>query len=236
MKSSDLDGMQHEKLLEALSNMFGTRIIGAECETEQLHGGTLGDVKLVMGTAEAVDGGKLQYKLVLKIQKKWERYGDPDSWRREYDLYASPLGSLFAGPLRWPRCYLAEMDGDEWRIWMEYIDGASGVNLTVGMLEQAAMELGRFQGRLYKENPTWLECYRNMGTIDFMKADYNQWEPTTVEYRYIRSGDCTLPKHLCRMLLDMDDEIEAIFEKIKQLPIVFCHRDFWSKNIFYLGG
>lgn len=62
-----------------------------------LQGGTVGNVHLVSGTAETAEGEKLPYRIVLKIQKKWERYGDPGSWRREYDLYSSDLGATFSG-------------------------------------------------------------------------------------------------------------------------------------------
>lgn len=33
------------------------------------------------------------------------------------------------------------------QIWMEYIDGISGLDLTGDMYERAAEELGRFQGK-----------------------------------------------------------------------------------------
>ena len=35
------------------------------------------------------------------------------------------------------------------------------------------------------------------------------------------------------MLIDMDDNAEAIFSDIKKLPVVLCHKDFWTENIFY---
>lgn len=53
-------------------------------KTEQLHGGTLGDVKLVSGIAKTADGEKIPYKIVQKRQEKWERPGAPGSWRRPW--------------------------------------------------------------------------------------------------------------------------------------------------------
>lgn len=75
-------------LTKALNKMFGVKIIYADYNsvTEKLQGGTVGDIRLITGIAVTSDGEKLPYKIVLKIQKKWERYGDSDSWRREYDL------------------------------------------------------------------------------------------------------------------------------------------------------
>lgn len=52
-------------------------------------------------------------------------------------------------------------------------------------------------------------------------------------YDYIRSCDCSIPKHLCDMLIAIDDNSDKIFARIARLPIVLCHRDFWMTNIFY---
>ena len=101
----------------------------------------------------------MPYEIVSKTQKKWERYSDPDSWRREYDFYQSNFGALFSESFRWPECYHVEMNEEEneTQIWMEYIDGISGLDLTGDMYERAAEELGRFQGKLYAEQPAFLQ-------------------------------------------------------------------------------
>ena len=67
-------------LTDVLSKIFGKNITNAEYKTKQLHGGTVGEVRLVAGVAVTTGGEKLPYKVVLKIQKKWERQGDPGSW------------------------------------------------------------------------------------------------------------------------------------------------------------
>ena len=229
-------GINQEKLKEALSVKLGAKIIRADCQTFQLHGGTLGDVRLVKGTAETVNGDKLQYSLVLKKQKKWERYGDPGSWRREYDLYASDFDKLFTGSLRWPECYLAEINGDEWQIWMEYVDGVSGLDLSCDMYVQAAEELGRFQGKLYAEQPKVLKNLTNLSGADAMKNFYLHYRSWRTVYDYIRSDDCEIPKHLCEMIAGVDNQADEIWRNIEQLPVVFCHRDFWVTNIFHIDS
>lgn len=127
-------------LLRVLSKIFDANIRYTDYQTEQLHGGTLGNVQLVTGIAETADGEKLPYKVVSKTQKKRERHRDPKSWRREYDFYKSDLGDLFSESFRWPECYHAEMnqEEDETQIWLEYIDGISGLDLAGGMYERAA--------------------------------------------------------------------------------------------------
>lgn len=160
-----------ENLAEVLSKMFETGIIRVEFQSEQLKDGTVGDVRFVTGTAESDNGTKLPFNVVLKVQRKWERHNDPDSWRREYDLYTSGFGAVFTDSLRWPVCYHAEINEDETetQLWMEYIDGVSGLDLTGDMYERAAEELGRFQGRLYSERPAVLQNLTNLSEVEFSR-------------------------------------------------------------------
>jgi len=225
--------------------MFHTPILRADYTSEQLHGGTLGDVRLLCGTAETAAGvcgsaaaePPLPYKLVWKTQKKWERGGDPGSWRREYDLYMSELGSGFTAAFRWPQCYLAEINSaeDEIQLWMEYIDGPSGGALTVGMLEQAAYELGRFQGRLYARRPPFLAELGNLNATAYMKNVYRHYSSWSVLRDFIRSDGCGTPGHLCGMLINLDEHADEILSRVEKLPVVFCHKDYWVTNIFCTG-
>ena len=59
-----------ETLTHVLSQMFDKCITDASYQTRPLQGGTLGDVRLVTGTAKTEAGGKLPYAVVLKTQKK----------------------------------------------------------------------------------------------------------------------------------------------------------------------
>lgn len=227
-----------EALYTALSRLYNTTITFADYQTLQLHGGTVGDVQLVTGTAASAAGESQPFRIVLKIQKKWERYNDPDSWRREYDLYASGLGATFNETFRWPVCYLAEMNEEEneYQLWLEYIDGISGLDLTGDMYEQAALELGRYQGRLYTEQPEVLKSLTNLSHADLMKNTYLHYRSWPVVYDYIRSADCEFPQHVRQRLIDIDEQSDDIFARIESLPLVLCHRDFWVTNIIYTGG
>lgn len=227
-----------EILIHALSKLFNTSIISADSQTVTLHGGTVGNVQLITGTAETAGGDTAPYRIVLKIQKKWERYNDPHSWRREYDLYASDLGAAFTDSFRWPACYYAEMNAeeDEFELWLEYIDGVSGLDLTGDMYEQAALELGRFQGKLYAQQPAMLQSLTNLSHADLMKNTYLHYRSWPVVYDYIRSEECKLPPHVRQMLIDIDDQADGIFARIEQLPLVLCHRDYWVTNLIYREG
>ncbi|MBO9597825.1 MAG: aminoglycoside phosphotransferase family protein, partial [Cohnella sp.] len=183
-------------------------------------------------------GERLPYRIVLKIQKKWERYGDPGSWRREYDLYTSELGATFSDALRWPTCYHAEINADEneIRLWLEYIDGVTGLDLTGDMYERAALELGRYQGRLYAEQPAVLRSLTNLSQANLMKNTYLHYRSWPVVYDYIRSEDCEFPQHVRQMLIDIDERADEILARIEKFPLVLCHRDFWVTNLIYADG
>lgn len=102
MNKTKMTKIKMQTLTHVLNQYFKKNIIVADYHTTTLHGGTVGNVNLVTGTAETEDGQKFPYQLVLKVQKQWERYNDPGSWRREYDLYMSDLEKHsrkpFAGP------------------------------------------------------------------------------------------------------------------------------------------
>ena len=227
-----------ETLIYALSQRFKTDIISADCQTTPLQGGTVGNVHLVTGIAETADGEKMPYRILLKIQKKWERYNDPGSWRREYDLYMSDLETTFSDTFRWPTCYHAEMNAEEneFQLWLEYIDGVSGLDLSRDMYEQAALELGRYQGKLYAEQPAALLSLTNLSHADLMKNTYLHYRSWPVVYDYIRSEDCKFPQHVRQMLIDIDEHADEILARIEQLPLLLCHRDFWVNNLIYADG
>jgi hypothetical protein len=224
-----------KSLYTALSHMLKEPVYGADYQETQLHGGTLGDVKLLTGNAKTKAGDALPFRLVRKTQKTWERYGDSGSWRREYDLYMSELGSAFSEALRQPECYHAEINDEEneIRLWMEYIDGVSGPDLTGDMYEQAALELGRFQGRLYAEKPEFLQRLTNLSGTDYVKSFYLHYRSWKVVYDYVRSPDSELPGHICGMLTEIDENADEILSRVEKLPVVLCHRDFWVANIFH---
>jgi thiamine kinase-like enzyme len=225
-----------ETLITVLCTMLGKTVTDATYQTRQLHGGSVGNAILITGEAKTADSGPIPYRVVKKTIKKWERYADPHSWRREYDLYLSELGKHFSPSLRWPVCYHAECGENEAHLWLEYIGGTSGLAMDADMYERATYELGRFQGKLYAEQPKELKTLTNLSQPDAMEKFYYHYKSWDVVYDYIRSADCGIPPYLCRMLTEADENAEEIFRRIRQLPVVFCHRDFWVTNIFCCGG
>ena len=229
--------IDYDALIRALSKKTDADIVRADCLSTRLHGGTLGDVRLLAGIAVTGSGNEIPYEMVLKIQKKWERYNVPDSWRREHDLYQSDFGTLFSENFRWPECYHAEMNEaeDETSLWLQYIDGISGLKLTGAMYERAAYELGCFQGRLYAEKPIFLQKLKNLSPLDYVQKFYHHYRSWPVVYDYIRAAECDIPSHLCKLLIHFDDHSDELFKQIEALPVIFCHRDFWVANIIAKG-
>ena len=60
-----------ETLIKVLRKALGQEIIEVSFETEQLKGGTVGEVMLVYGIARSLEGRELPFKVVYKRQKKW---------------------------------------------------------------------------------------------------------------------------------------------------------------------
>ncbi len=227
------DWFSYQDLLQVLTIKFNTQVIRATYQIEKLHGGTVGAVFLITGLASSNAETNIAYKIVLKRQVKWERYGDVNSWRREYDLYHSNLNQTFSKDFAWPTCYKTYLTEDSFEIWMDYVDGYSGHALTPEMYVKAAEALGRFQGTLYRRQTDKPIALRNLSSKDYIIRFYKHYQAWDEVHDYIRSAECPLPKHLCDMMIEFDERSKMVFDALNQLPIVLCHRDYWNTNIFY---
>ncbi|NPE20707.1 aminoglycoside phosphotransferase family protein [Fusibacter sp. A1] len=214
--------------------MLQKNIIEATAQAKKLHGGTVAEVLLVQGIATTDTHDEIPYKLVHKIQKQWKRRADEDSWRREYDLYKSELSSHMTDDLRWPTCYHLEQQVDQVQIWMEFIDGVTGHDLTLDMFKLAAKEMGRFQGRLLRDKPPLLNDLSNLSRESMIKEVYQSYISWPETYDYIRSETCELPHHICQMLIKNDESAKDLWQAIENLPVTLSHRDYWVTNIFYV--
>lgn len=222
----------YQALLSALGEMLKDTITSATYEVLNLKAEVTGTVVLVSGLATSEAGLESNYKLVLKRLEPWERYADPLSWRREYDLYQAKLDPLMTDSFRWPTCYFQEDFGEELYLWMEYIEGTTNEDLTLDMYVESAKALGEFQGQLYRDHTTQLSSIKNLSQKDFVKQSYLHIRSWDKVYDYVREDSCPLPKAIKEMLIDNDNDAQSIWTGIEQLPVVFCHRDYWITNIF----
>ena len=77
--------------------------------------------------------------------------------------------------------------------------------------------------------PRFLKQMLKIGKIQLYKGK-------SFEYGCLRSKECDIPEYLKQMLYDIYDNREALFNSLKHLPVVLCHRDFWVENIFLSDG
>ncbi len=227
--------MDKDALRQVTGKLLGVPVLHIDYDAKPLHGGTLGDVQLIEGNARTTSGETLAFRLVQKTQRQWLRPGDPQSWRREYDLFQSDFHTLWTDTFKSPAIYGAQKSETETRLYMAYAEGTSGATLTLDDLALATQALGRFQARCHAQASTLqsIPCLSDAGA---MRRDFAQWTPDTAEYKYLHSAGCALPPQLKHMLLDIQQNADAVFSGMARLPQVLCHRDYWTENIFVAGG
>lgn len=190
-------------MIKALNAMLGKNIISFECQETPLDGGTIGNVRLVSGEAVTDGNKKITFKMVYKSHEKYNRSGDANSWKREYDLYNSILGKTFSDAFRWPKCYDAKLSEEKFEIWMEYINAPSGLALDLGMLEKAALEIGRWQGKIFADPALTaaLKQIKNLGDTGFFQRHLTAWH-TGMSYEQFTSDKNRFPKHVKKNVQD----------------------------------
>lgn len=197
------------KMIKMLTSLLNKPVVSFEYEETPLDGGTIGDVRLLSGQAVTDTDERIPFKIVYKSHKKFERPGDPHSWKREYDLYISDIDNTFTDEFRWPKYYRAEINKDRFEIWMEYIEAPSGLDLDINMLEKAALEIGRWQGKIFAQ-PTLsqkINQIQNIGDPGFLQRNFAQWHTQTLSYEYIISSDCRLPAHIRQYYIENKERI-----------------------------
>ena len=218
-------------LLAALSSMFGAGISDAEYTAETLRGGTVGEVCHIAGHAIG-DCARYPFSLVLKTQRRWHRPGDPDSWRREYDIYKQGLTDLLPRALRLPRCWLLEEGDDVTRIWMAYIDGRSGSShLHADELALAARRLGEMQAGFHLRGRRGLPYLRAYPAI---RSSFDLWSNRMLPLLKLPMDG--FPDELRKTLNDYAARSKPLLEQFKALPLTLCQGDVHHDNLIFSGS
>lgn len=221
--------IDRSSLLNALSGMLNLPVTDATCQTQVLHGGTVGDVRFLHGDA-FTRGGIHPYKLVLKTQRAWERYGDPLCWRREYDIYASHIVDELPDQITLPRAYLLEEEDGVTRIWMEHIDGKTGSEqLHADELAFAAKKLGEFQADFYLAGRRHLSCFRPFPAV---RSSFDLWRGRWGKLAGLLSAPMEdFPDELRRALSGYAERAEALLRSFERLPLTLCQGDVHHDNL-----
>lgn len=184
-------------------------------ETKLLQNGTVGEVKLIKDK---------DCNYVLKTQRKWERHGDPDCWRREFDLYFNEFDKVVNHHIKLPKCYDLSIDGDTTYILMEYIQGRTGqIELNVDELSYVAKKLGELQSELLNKNANWLRNY------PAVESSFDLWY-SKIKHQ-LNEPIQDFPEELRRILNDYVNRSDEILESFKHLPRTICHGDVHYDNI-----
>ena len=216
-------------LLQALSNKFGFVVIDAVYETELLQGGDVGEVNKISGEAVTADAGMV-FSLVFKNQKKWERHGDPECWRREYEIYRHGLDKKILGKtLMFPQCYLLNESSDATQIWMEYIEGkTSEKDLHAPELSLAAQKLGELQAEFHRTGQHNLPFLRKYPAVC---SSFDLWYGRVKDL--LGSGIDGLPEDIGLILNSYAGKADEIFASFSKLPVTLCQGDFYHDNLIF---
>lgn len=228
--------INNQTLLKVLSQKANQTIVTCDYTQSALPSEMPGNLVLIEGEGQMKNGDLWPFKLVYKTLDKWERYADPGSWRREHDLYASDFESTLGQGVTWPKCYHLESQGGELGLWMDYVEGHTGQDLSVDMFVDISRILGSYQGHMYVNQMDKFKAIDNLSQSNFLKESYLRYRNHAEFYDYIRHESCDLPRPVLDMLIRNDEDSERIWQAIEALPIIICHRDLWSTNVFYQPG
>lgn len=125
-------------------------------QRQPLQGGTVNLVYLLEGESRAHPPDSstdnqtpiIPWSVILKIQRQWERGGDPECWQREMMLYQSDLFDTLPETLTVPCCFdIIKKDQNEIWYWMEVVAGKTDTQMSFEDYCLAARHLAHFQGR-----------------------------------------------------------------------------------------
>lgn len=226
MKEIDVSSVR-----SALKRKYEKEIGPVHYDTTVLQGGTVGEVVRLTGEAES-GNERLPFTLVLKTQKKWDRHGDPDCWRREYDIYRQQLPRRLSQTVRLPLCYLLEEDADTTRIYMENIEGRTGnTQLHENELGFAARSLGALQADFHLHGEKDLGCLRPFPAV---RSSFDLW--------YGRMGPLLqnpmegFPEEIRQTLNQYAGKAPELLRSFDRLPHTLCQGDVHHDNLILRDG
>lgn len=218
--------INESSLYLALSNKFLSEITNVRYKAEILNGGTVGTIYSICGEA-LIELKWYPFLIILKKQQQWYRYGDINSWHREFDIYKFALNNTFYHSIKLPNCFLLEEFEGITFIWMEYINGKTGSNqLHADELAFVARILGEFHIDYYLRGRFDLSYLRkNPAIISSFELWLNRVLP------YLKFPINEFPEELRAILNDYANQANEILKSFRTIPITLCHGDVHHDNI-----
>lgn len=172
----------------------------------------------------------------------WQASDDPRSWlywRREAEVYASALPSLYEGSgVRAPRLLALHTSDARVELLLEEVAGRTGPALTDRDVETFFFRLGRAQGTLADAPERWERPWLSRGMLRAHCASKHV-DPTLLHddtawaHPLVRD---TWPSGLREGLIRLHDGRERLFQIAESCPTTLCHLDCWPKNLIQPDG
>jgi hypothetical protein len=191
-------------------------------------GGAVSDGLLrVSGRGHGAAGSR-PWSVALKLIKEVEaRPNERNYWQRERNAYGSGLLASLPGPVRAARCYGASEHGDTVWIWMELLTDRSGRAWDLADYVFAADQVARFNATCAQHPPVmdapWLAKDHARYWHSIMNFE-EAWRNAQVRQVFA--------PHLQRRLERLWQKREHLYAVLDQLPQVFGHYDYKSRNLF----
>ena len=205
-------------------------------EIKKFKVGTVGEVYIVEGDCIcSVNDAekKVNWDVVLKIQKKWDRIGDPESWKREFLMYHNNVFKQLPNNFNVPNCYEMKIENNEVWLWLENIKGITNKDISIEDYEMIAKNIGEYQGILNRDKDTmrypWMSSrYWYAITLVNWCTDGILWLDDELNNEDKRKLDLRTIESLYSIWNNRDELLDIM----NNLPKTLCHRDFHPANIF----
>lgn len=225
-KGVKMDNTDKWELMAMLSRLLETPVTDVLYKTETLKGGTVGDVRRITGRAYS-NNIALPFDIVKKTQHKWERYGDPLCWRREYEIYKNGLTEKMPCGIKLPRLVHLNEEVNQTIIWMEYVNGDTGnIKLNAPELTLAAERLGRFQAEFHLKGNKDLLYLRDFPAV---RTSFELWFGRMA--KPLSESIESFPEKIRQSLLTYAENADKILNALNALPVTLCQGDVHHDNL-----
>ena len=242
-----------QKLVLLLEKVFGKPVLElADWKIEPLGGGfelnhrlfrLSGNVVLSgegQGRSENSTGSNLHsWSLVLKIvHPAPEAANDPQGhhyWKREALAYQSGLLEDLSCGLTAPHCYEANLEGEDYWLWLEEVQDDFGKPWSIAQHYAVAYNLGCFNAVYLTGRPL---PYKPWLSRHWLRKYVEGAEPMIQilpELRKLPLFQRSYPLLENDLIMEAWKRRSVFLDTIESLPQTFCHQDAFAGNLFWRG-